>query len=142
MAIAHNIAARINLRVDIDGRLSNQALGQAAISMARHWVILHHMKRLLFIFATLALVSAACGGSSDPPTAAPDTSAPTAEVVDEATVEEPAHAVVEEPAPETNEEALKSRVWSELAGTQLDGSAFDPGDYAGQDLVLWFWAPW
>jgi hypothetical protein len=25
---------------------------------------------------------------------------------------------------------------------QLDGSTFDAGDYAGQDLVLWFWAPW
>jgi len=25
---------------------------------------------------------------------------------------------------------------------QLDGSTFNAGDYAGQDLVLWFWAPW
>jgi len=24
----------------------------------------------------------------------------------------------------------------------VDGSLLDTGDYAGQDLVLWFWAPW
>jgi len=25
---------------------------------------------------------------------------------------------------------------------QVDGGTFDAGDYEGQDLVLWFWAPW
>ena len=24
----------------------------------------------------------------------------------------------------------------------VGGGQFDAGDYAGQDLVLWFWAPW
>lgn len=24
----------------------------------------------------------------------------------------------------------------------VDGGTIDAGDYAGQDLVLWFWAPW
>ena len=26
--------------------------------------------------------------------------------------------------------------------TTLDGSTFDLGDVAGQDVILWFWAPW
>ncbi len=24
----------------------------------------------------------------------------------------------------------------------VDGSTINTGDYAGHDLVLWFWAPW
>jgi hypothetical protein len=24
----------------------------------------------------------------------------------------------------------------------IDGGTFDGADYAGQDLMLWFWAPW
>ena len=24
----------------------------------------------------------------------------------------------------------------------IGGGIFDAGDYEGQDLVLWFWAPW
>jgi hypothetical protein len=24
----------------------------------------------------------------------------------------------------------------------IDGTGFDGGDFAGQDLMLWFWAPW
>lgn len=27
-------------------------------------------------------------------------------------------------------------------GPTVLGAQFEPGDYAGQDLVLWFWAPW
>ncbi len=27
-------------------------------------------------------------------------------------------------------------------GPTVAGGQLDPGDYAGQDLVLWFWAPW
>jgi len=30
----------------------------------------------------------------------------------------------------------------EFVTTRVDGSALDTGDYAGTDLVLWFWAPW
>lgn len=42
---------------------------------------------------------------------------------------------------ETAAEAVNSwpHDWrEELVG----GGQFDAGDYAGQDLVLWFWAPW
>ncbi|MEM9565477.1 MAG: hypothetical protein AAGA93_22835 [Actinomycetota bacterium] len=33
---------------------------------------------------------------------------------------------------------------SALSGTfeTLDGTSIDLGDLAGQDVVLWFWAPW
>jgi len=30
----------------------------------------------------------------------------------------------------------------EFVTTTVDGSTLDTGDYAGTDLVLWFWAPW
>jgi hypothetical protein len=26
--------------------------------------------------------------------------------------------------------------------TTVGGTAFDGGEYAGKDLMLWFWAPW
>lgn len=29
--------------------------------------------------------------------------------------------------------------WTE---ERVGGGQFDAGDYEGQDLVLWFWAPW
>jgi len=29
-----------------------------------------------------------------------------------------------------------------FSGGTVDGAEFEAGDYAGQDLVLWFWAPW
>lgn len=29
-----------------------------------------------------------------------------------------------------------------LQAPAADGSVIDLADYAGQDLVLWFWAPW
>ena len=29
--------------------------------------------------------------------------------------------------------------WTE---ERIGGGQFDAGDYEGQDLVLWFWAPW
>lgn len=29
-----------------------------------------------------------------------------------------------------------------FVATTVDGRTIDAGDYEGQDLVLWFWAPW
>jgi len=30
----------------------------------------------------------------------------------------------------------------EISAPAADGSTIDLADYAGQDLMLWFWAPW
>lgn len=30
----------------------------------------------------------------------------------------------------------------EISAPGADGSTIDLDDYAGQDLMLWFWAPW
>jgi hypothetical protein len=33
--------------------------------------------------------------------------------------------------------------WShDFIGDTYGGGTIDAGDYEGQDLVLWFWAPW
>lgn len=29
-----------------------------------------------------------------------------------------------------------------FTATTVDGGTFEGADYAGQDLMLWFWAPW
>jgi hypothetical protein len=29
-----------------------------------------------------------------------------------------------------------------FTATTVQGEAFDGADYAGQDLMVWFWAPW
>ncbi len=68
----------------------------------------------------MALGAAACG-SSDGDTAAP------VSTVTEAEAEAPA-------APEPS--------ILELSAPAADGSTVNLSDYAGQDLMLWFWAPW
>lgn len=30
----------------------------------------------------------------------------------------------------------------QFTATTLDRTTFEGADYAGQDLMLWFWAPW
>lgn len=30
----------------------------------------------------------------------------------------------------------------DISAVAADGSTIDLSDYAGQDLMLWFWAPW
>jgi hypothetical protein len=52
---------------------------------------------------------------------------------------------------ETGDEAA-SADWSELdgvdvealafTGTATDGTTFSGADVVGQDVLLWFWAPW
>ncbi len=70
------------------------------------------LRRLLPIIFVAALLAVSCSSSSD-------SSAPSTSDTDTDT-EWPYQFVID----------------------AVDGSTIDTGDYAGQDLVLWFWAPW
>jgi hypothetical protein len=77
---------------------------------------------LVGLFVALALFATSCGGGSTETTAevvAESTSAPTSDAAEDT---EPAEASV--------------------VATTVDGGQIDFGSLQGQDVVLWFWAPW
>jgi thiol-disulfide isomerase/thioredoxin len=67
---------------------------------------------LLALTVPLALVAAACGGSSS------------------------------EPGPAASPAAAAEVAPIEFQATTVDGEAFDGMSLAGRSAVLWFWAPW
>ncbi len=67
----------------------------------------------------LALVAASCGSDTAPTAAASGTTAPAASA----------------PAPESSG-AL------DLEAATADGGTVNLAEYAGEDVMLWFWAPW
>ena len=98
------------------------------------------MRRNLNLWVTatvlaLLLVGSSCGDGSD----------------DDATpAQNPATTTTEAPPPTTQGSSPTTATsdsvavawphdWTEKT---VAGGQFDVGDYAGQDLVLWFWAPW
>lgn len=103
----------------------NQGDGQARTT--RH-MLLFMMRRaskklrsLFVALAVTAIVATSCGGSSgDTAGAAP---APAEEADQAAPIEEAT--------------AEPSRVATTVTGGQIDFGSFE-----GQDVVLWFWAPW
>jgi len=42
----------------------------------------------------------------------------------------------------TNEPVGESGGGPDFSGTTIDGTELVSADYAGQDVILWFWAPW
>lgn len=69
----------------------------------------------------LALGAAACGSSDSSDAAAPAVDATQAESAGSG-------------------DAASSVL--DISATAADGTAVNLSDYAGQDLMLWFWAPW
>lgn len=86
-------------------------------SMTGHCLPLSPVKRILPCLFAVALLGAACGG---------DSPGETSDATSAAKTQEPAG--VDWPL--------------RFSGGTVDGAQFNSGDYAGQDLVLWFWAPW
>jgi hypothetical protein len=91
--------------------------------------------------AALALLASACGGSSgeDTTTVAASPTSQAAAPATTATAEaqgESAAAPADAATGETREAVLR------LSGETLDGGTFDTEAYVGQDVLLWFWAPW
>lgn len=82
-----------------------------------------HVRRLALVL-TLLLVAAACSarptqlptvGGTDGPHAPPTADGPTTAGVPQALA---------------------------FSADTIEGDPFDGGAYAGQDLMIWFWAPW
>ena len=85
------------------------------------------LRTLCALLAGFALFASACGGSASGATeSAGDSNA----AADEA----PAQA---EPEPNEEDPAKAS-----LVATTVSGGQIDFGSLEGQDVVLWFWAPW
>ncbi len=69
---------------------------------------------------------------------------------DNTTAQDPAATTTEASSPNTEGSAPASDAGGSVAVAwphdwteeTVGGGQFDAGDYAGQDLVLWFWAPW
>ena len=74
------------------------------------------LARLAALLMVMALGAAACGSS--------DTAAPASPGAESTAPAEPEPSILEITAP------------------AADGSTITLSDYAGQDLMLWFWAPW
>lgn len=70
----------------------------------------------------LALGAAACGASDSSDAAAPAVDAAPVETAD-------------------GGDAAPSSIL-DISATGADGTTINLSDYAGQDLMLWFWAPW
>ena len=95
------------------------------------------MKRNVLSPITAALLGAAlfvsaCGDGTD----------------DEATPAQPdptttTTTTTEGPSPSTEAGDSVAVAWPhDWTEERVGGGQFDAGDYEGQDLVLWFWAPW
>lgn len=66
----------------------------------------------------LALLASACGGTATETSTAPNA------------------------ADEVVEESTGGAGLPQLVGDTVSGSQFDTADLAGQDVAVWFWAPW
>lgn len=86
-------------------------------------------RTLVAILAALALFATACGGGSDAALAAGS------QDVDAAPAEAAAPSVADDV--EAAAEPAISLVASTITGDQIDFASL-----AGDDVVLWFWAPW
>ncbi len=83
-----------------------------------------HRRSVVALVGALALIAASCGDSDETASASADTGG----------------------------DAAIETGWSELdgvgvealafAGTTTDGESFSGADLVGQDVLLWFWAPW
>jgi hypothetical protein len=102
--------------------------------------------RILSIAALLAALGVACGESSPSDVAAPGPvdatpSDPAASSDGAGETTDAADEAAERPA--TSPDSSVSVEWVHgWSGDLIDGGQIDANSLAGQDVVLWFWAPW
>ena len=108
-------------------------------------------RRLAVPALAAATLLAACGGSSEDTTASQATSAPTTAAsttssADAGTATTAASGdgatTTAAPATETASGAEIREVLLSLPTEALNGAAFDNSAFVGEDVLLWFWAPW
>ena len=90
-----------------------------------------------------AVLAAACGGSSevtapDGETAPPGASSP----ADATSPARPTSPSLASPSPAAASEGEGNLAALDFVAPDLDGGQVRGADYAGQDVVLWMWAPW
>jgi hypothetical protein len=112
------------------------------------------VKRILPWFLTVALLGAACGNDSSSGASEAFTDVSTddsSSTVDNLTPGTDSDPETDSDMTAETEESTNDPSASETSGIDwplsydgatVSGSQFNSGDYAGQDLVLWFWAPW
>ena len=123
---------------------------QLTLSMTEDCLLSGHVMRILPWFFTMALLGAACGSDSfsGPSEEFTDDSGST---TDDLTPETDSDPDTKSDIAAETEESTNDSLASDTAGLDwplsydgvtVSGSQFNSGDYAGQDLVLWFWASW
>ena len=122
-------------------------------------IVVRSSPRLLSLLAALALFAAACGGGDTDTEAATESSASTDDSSDTAADSDEADdtdgadtdAGDDADAGSDAEATTESDAGSDadaaswphtFVADQIGGGQLDANDLAGQDLVLWFWAPW
>ena len=87
------------------------------------------------LLAAIMMIAAACGGSGDDAGGSPNDDAP-------ATTAAADSSAVSEAADSTEGLPVLDPSTFEGEAVTLDGEAYDLGQLANADLVVWFWAPW
>ena len=85
--------------------------------------------KVLAVAAGVAMVAAACGGAAETPTESAAESATTT-----------SDAGSESTTAQTTPPVQPTGLVGEFS--TIGGATFDLGDLEGEDVVLWFWAPW
>ncbi len=101
-----------------------------------YYGIMHRRLNLRVTAAVVALllVASSCGDGTDDSTPPQDPTSTTTEATSPTT---------EGSSPATTTDDSVAVAWPhDWTEKTVGGGQFDAGDYAGQDLVLWFWAPW
>ena len=113
IARPHNSAVRMSLRVLTTAPDRGGVRSSIAATRVRSTLV----RRLVPLFVAVGLLGVACGGSDGEEAATPGMDAPT--------------------------DTDGATTWPhDFVAATVDGGMIDAGEYAGQDLVLWFWAPW
>lgn len=98
--------------------------------------------RSLILFALLALgLSSACAAAD------PEDGSPQEVTAEDGSAEAPPAAASPQPAtagaqPQADDADIEIPETLAFTARTVAGTAFEGGAYAGQDLMLWFWAPW
>ncbi len=126
------------------------SVSSETVSSPPHDVMPYRVRRRLAVpaFAAATLL-AACGGSSEDTSTSQATSAPTTAATTTAAADATATTAAADgstttaaAAAETASGAEIREVLLSLPGEALDGAAFDNTAFVGEDVLLWFWAPW
>ena len=111
-------------------------------------VVSRRLTRLLSLIAVLALVAAACGGSDAETEAAPapatdDAAASTDDAPDDTAGDDDAAPADDATTGDAGSGDDVQADWPHtFVADQVGGGQLDANDLAGQDVILWFWAPW